>query len=260
MIVLKLTPEQQKANAELFEKRNPSIQYTKTDAAANEFVTITPEGRAVVEFAKRFAHEKHPVLITGESGTGKELVARILHGERSESAFRAINCAGITDTLFESELCGYEEGAFTGALKGGRRGMIEAAEGGTLFLDEIGDMPITQQVKLLRILQQREFYRVGGHVPIKAQCRFVFATNKDLGAAIAAGTFRADLFFRIYQLHVHIPALRERLDDVRLIAQHECQQLGMSYDDLPPIEQLRFEQGNVRQLKGEILRIFYGIQ
>lgn len=257
MIKLNLTPEQKAANAELFAKANPTIEYKQTDASADLFITITPAGEAVKRAARRFAPMKQPVLITGESGTGKELIAKILHGERPSSAFRAVNCAGITDTLFESELFGYEDGAFTGALKGGRRGMVEQASFGTLFLDEIGDMPMSQQVKLLRLLQQREFYRVGGNTPIKAECRFIFATNRDLGAAVSNGTFRADLFFRIYQLHIHIPSLRERPDDALLIAKAECDKLGMSFDDLPPMAELNFAQGNVRQLQGEILRAFY---
>lgn len=257
MIKLNLTDDQRKANADLFAKANPAVEYKQTAAAADAFITITPAGEAVKRAAKRFAAETHPVLITGESGTGKELIARILHGERMSSTFRAVNCAGITDTLFESELFGYEEGAFTGALKGGRHGMVEQAAGGTLFLDEIGDMPVSQQVKLLRLLQQREFYRVGGNVPIKATCRFIFATNRDLGEAVADGTFRADLFFRIYQLHIHIPSLRERPDDALLIAKAECDKLGMDFDDLPPMCDMQFEQGNVRQLQGEILRAFY---
>lgn len=258
MIKLNLTDEQKAANAAAFAKLHPDVEYKQTAAAADSFITITPSGKEVKKLAQRFAAMKHPVLITGESGTGKELIARILHGERPYQSFRAVNCAGITDTLFESELFGYEEGSFTGALKGGRRGMIEQAQDGTLFLDEIGDMPVSQQVKLLRVLQQREFYRVGGHSPIKAECRFVFATNCDLGQSVANGTFRADLFFRIYQLHIHIPSLAERPDDVLLIIKAECDKLGMDYDDLPcAAHELRYQEGNVRQLQGEVLRAFY---
>jgi transcriptional regulator with PAS, ATPase and Fis domain len=257
LIKLTLTDEQKKANAEAFARANPEAEYKQTDDAAHAFLTVTDSGREVVKFARRFSAMSEPVLITGESGTGKELIAKILHGERQKTTFRAVNCAGITDTLFESELFGYEEGSFTGALKGGRRGMIEQAAGGTLFLDEIGDMPTSQQVKLLRVLQEREFYRVGGHVPIKAECRFIFATNKDLGVAVADGTFRADLFFRIYRLHVHIPSLAERPDDVLLIVKSLCDKYGMDFGDLPPVHTLRYREGNVRQLEGEVLRAFY---
>lgn len=251
-----LTPEQREANARKFAERHP--QFTPLDAACNDFWTQSDNGREVVKFARRFSSERHNVLITGESGTGKELVAKILHGNRDPVSFRAVNCAGIPDTLFESELFGYEPGTFTGGLREGKRGMIEAAKDGTLFLDEMGELPMSQQVKLLRVLQENEFYRVGGNNPIKANCRFVFATNRDLGKAVADGTFRADLFFRIYILHVHIPPLRERPDDVILIAQKICADLGMDLSELTPLlSSLRYDQGNVRQLRGEIIRAFY---
>ena len=167
------------------------------------------------------------VLVTGESGTGKELVARALHSlsTRREGPFVAINCAAIPDALLESELFGHERGAFTGADRS-RAGKIELANGGTLFLDEIGDMPPALQAKLLRFLQEREVERVGSGKPIPVDVRVVCATNRDLSEAIREGTFRQDLYYRISEVCLHLPPLRERGTDVLLIARAFLEQFS----------------------------------
>src|SRR5262245_31044680 len=173
---------------------------------------------AVVE---KVANTPSTVLITGESGTGKELFARALHENSSRHAgpFIKINCAAIPKTLMESELFGYDKGAFTGAV-GAKPGRFELAHGGTLFLDEIGEIPVEMQVKLLRVLQESEFERVGGIKTIKVDVRLVTATNRDLQQEIGAGTFRDDLFYRLNVVPIHIPPLRERREDIPLLAEH----------------------------------------
>lgn len=171
------------------------------------------------EFISRVAPSEATVLIRGESGTGKEVVARAIHqrGPRSARPFVAINCAAIPETLFESELFGYEKGAFTGAA-GMRKGKLEAAEDGTLFLDEIGELAPAMQAKLLRVLQQKEFERVGGTHSIPFKARVVAATNKNLEQAIASGDFRRDLYYRLNVVSVTVPPLREHRDDIPLLA------------------------------------------
>jgi two-component system nitrogen regulation response regulator GlnG len=206
----------------------------------------------------RLAQSHATVLITGESGTGKELVARALHrhSPRAGKAFIAINTAAIPKDLLESELFGHERGAFTGA-QAMRRGRFEQAEGGTLFLDEIGDMAADLQTRLLRVLSDGHFYRVGGHQPLKANVRVIAATHQDLESRVREGTFREDLYHRLNVIRLRLPSLRERREDIPLLARHFLQksarELGveakrlaegaMSYlaaQDFP---------GNVRQLE-----------
>ena len=175
--------------------------------------------REVYQFVSRVAARESTVLIQGESGTGKELVARAIHNNshRAEKPFVAINCAAIVDTLLESELFGHEKGAFTGAF-GQKKGKLETAEGGTVFLDEVGELAATLQAKLLRVLQEREFERVGGTRPIKLNIRLVAATNVDLNEASRNGKFRQDLYYRLNVVSIVVPPLRERVDDIPLLA------------------------------------------
>ena len=206
----------------------------------------------------RLSRSNITVLINGESGTGKELVAEALHrhSPRSENAFIALNMAAIQRDLLESELFGHEKGAFTGA-QALRKGRFEQADGGTLFLDEIGDMPAELQTRLLRVLADGEFYRVGGHSPIKVDVRIIAATHQDLEARVEKGDFREDLFHRLNVIRIHIPALRERREDIGLLARYFLQsaanELGMetkSLDEesLAVLQKLEW-RGNVRQLQ-----------
>jgi DNA-binding NtrC family response regulator len=181
----------------------------------------SPAIKQIFAVVEKVANTPSTVLITGESGTGKELIARALHENSTRHAgpFIKINCAAIPKTLMESELFGYDKGAFTGAV-GAKPGRFELAHGGTLFLDEIGEIPVEMQVKLLRVLQESEFERVGGIKTIKVDVRLVTATNRDLLQEIAAGAFREDLFYRLNVVPIHIPPLRERREDIPLLADH----------------------------------------
>ncbi|KPK38785.1 MAG: nitrogen regulation protein NR(I) [Gammaproteobacteria bacterium SG8_47] len=192
--------------------------------AATETPEIIGEAAAMQEVFRaigRLSRSNITVLITGESGTGKELVARALHrhSPRAAKPFIALNTAAIPRDLLESELFGHERGAFTGA-QSSRRGRFEQADGGTLFLDEIGDMPAELQTRLLRVLSYGEFYRVGGHDPIKVDVRIIAATHQNLAERVEAGLFREDLFHRLNVIRVHMPSLRERREDIALLARH----------------------------------------
>ena len=180
-----------------------------------EVVRTSPVLQAVLARAAKVAPTDSTVLILGETGTGKELIARGIHkrSQRSTRAFVSVNCAAIPTSLVTSELFGHEKGAFTGAIQR-RLGRFELAEGGTLFLDEIGELPTETQVALLRVLQEREFERVGGTERIRANVRVIAATNRDLQATIAAGTFRNDLFYRLNVFPITLPPLRERKEDI----------------------------------------------
>ncbi|HTC45751.1 MAG TPA: sigma 54-interacting transcriptional regulator [Candidatus Aquilonibacter sp.] len=187
----------------------------------HEFVGDSSRMRAVYELIRRVAATDSTVLIQGESGTGKELVAHAVHNSssRADGPFVAVNCAAITETLLESELFGHEKGAFTGAVAQ-KKGKVELANGGTLFLDEIGEFAVALQAKLLRVLQEREFERVGGTHPMKIDVRFVAATNRGLLQAVEAGTFRRDLYHRLNVVSITLPALRERAEDIALLADY----------------------------------------
>ncbi|AZD02395.1 MULTISPECIES: propionate catabolism operon regulatory protein PrpR [Pseudomonas] len=183
--------------------------------------------REMLQMAKRFAASHSTILITGESGTGKELLAQGIHNEspRWQGPFVAINCAALPESLLESELFGYEEGAFSGSRKGGKPGLLEAAHRGTLFLDEIGDMPVSLQTRLLRVLQEREVLRLGSTEPIAIDVRIIAATHQDLRAAMEDGEFRTDLYYRLNILRLQTTPLRERPEDIALICQGISQRL-----------------------------------
>ncbi len=200
----------------------------------------------VLKLIGRVSRSDAPVLITGESGCGKEVVARAVHrfSPRSSKPFVAINCAAIPETLLESELFGHEKGAFTGAMQQ-RIGRFEQGNGGTLFLDEIGEMPIMVQSKLLRVLQEGEFSRVGGNQTLKSNVRIVAATNRDPEKSIAAGQFREDLYYRLNVVRIHIPPLRERVDDIMPLAEHFRKRIGRGRSG----PALRFSLGAMRVLQ-----------
>jgi len=219
--------------------------------------------REVYQFVSRVAARESTVLIQGESGTGKELVARAIHGNsgRANRPFMAINCAAIVDTLLESELFGHEKGAFTGAV-GQKKGKLEMAEGGTVFLDEVGELAAPLQAKLLRVLQEREFERVGGTRPIKLDIRLITATNRDLNDASRGGTFRQDLYYRLNVVSVELPPLRERAEDIPLLAAYftskYSEKVNRRVAGISPKARaclLRYPwPGNVRELENAIER------
>ncbi len=233
------------------------------DRVLGGIVTAAPEMIKVARMVERVATANVSVMLLGASGTGKELLAKGLHNAstRAEGAFVAINCAAIPENLLESELFGYEKGAFTGAVKT-QPGKIEMAEGGTLFLDEVGDIPLPLQVKLLRFLQERVIERVGGRKTIPVDVRIVCATHQDLDAMIAAGRFREDLFYRLAEIVVRIPGLKERPGDAVLLAQYFLTRFarengrdfkGLTPDAIAAISDWPWP-GNVRELENRMKR------
>ena len=231
--------------------------------APDEIVGASPAFQAAVELARRVAPSRSTVLVTGETGTGKELVAGIIHSlsPRAARAFVKVNCAALPETLLESELFGHERGAFTGADRQ-RIGRFEQADGGTLFLDEIGDMSPVTQAKLLRVLQDQEFFRLGGTRAIRTDVRIVAATNQDLERAIRAGRFREDLYYRLNVVAISLPPLRERPEDVEALAVHFLARFaadlgrprtGFSRAALARIREHPWP-GNVRELRNAVER------
>jgi two-component system, NtrC family, nitrogen regulation response regulator GlnG len=223
-----------------------------------EIIGEAPAMQEVFRAIGRLARSNITVLINGESGTGKELVAQALHrhSTRSEAPFIALNMAAIPRDLMESELFGHERGAFTGAQTR-REGRFEQADGGTLFLDEIGDMPSELQTRLLRVLADGEFYRVGGHEPVKVDVRIIAATHQNLESLVKSGAFREDLFHRLNVIRIHLPALRERREDIPLLMKHfldsAAKELAVEAKVLLPETEVILSQmewpGNVRQLE-----------
>ena len=224
----------------------------------------SPDTRACKEQVRRIARSNSNVLIIGESGVGKELFAHAIHLEspRRDAPFVRLNCAAIPETLLESELFGYVEGAFTGAKKGGQAGKFELAEGGTLFLDEIGDMPYAMQAKLLRVLQEREFERVGGKEIIRVNVRVISATNVELESLVQTGGFRRDLFYRLNVLSLKIGPLRERREDIPNLVYHFLGQIYQENGCYATISQeclaalARYSwPGNIRDLRNVVEKI-----
>ena len=223
-----------------------------------------PEMTEILRIAKRIAAFNTTVLITGETGTGKDVVANILHqfSDRRDKPFLKINCSAISENLFESELFGYEKGSFTGALRDGRAGYFEEANHGTLFLDEIGDMQLSSQVKLLRVLQSREVVRVGGSKAIPVDVRVILATNRNLRRLVERGLFREDLYYRINVVNFYVPPLRERQDSIFPLAQSFLQQysekFGVQKCFSPDAKTALLEYswpGNIREMENIIQRL-----
>ena len=231
---------------------------------APDMIGNSPAIHQVLRTAQNVINHTIPILITGETGTGKELVARVLHysGKRKNGQFVAVNCAAFSRELLESELFGHERGSFTGAMQL-KKGVFEQAQNGTLFLDEIGEMPLEMQAKLLRVLQDGEYRRIGGTQTLTTNARVILATNRNIEEMVSKGTFREDLFYRIKVVDIPIPALRERSEDIPLLATAFLQQamvgsgkrfLGFTHEALEVLKNYSWP-GNVRQLKSEIERI-----
>ncbi|MEZ4599895.1 MAG: sigma-54 dependent transcriptional regulator [Syntrophotaleaceae bacterium] len=224
-------------------------------------VGSSPQLQKVLEMVKKLAIRDTSVLITGESGTGKELVAQAIHynSQRRDRKYLAINCGALPESVLESELFGYKKGAFTGANEN-RKGLLEEADGGTLFLDEVGNLPLNVQKTLLRFLQEQEFRRIGDNASIKVNVRIISATNADLEKGCKTGEFREDLFYRLNVVNIHMPPLRERRDDILLLAAHfireQNQQFGTQVKGFTPEASKAIHEyfwpGNIRQLKNVI--------
>jgi len=244
-------------------KRQVECLRTEVGTRYAEIIGTSPKTKAVVELAKRAANSDASVLLLGESGTGKELLARSIHqwSPRRAMPFVVINCVALTETLLENELFGHEKGAYTGADRL-QKGKVEMADGGTIFLDEIGDMPPGLQAKLLRILQDHEFNRVGGARLVRVNIRIIAATNKDLKQAVKAGSFREDLYFRLNVVNLTLPPLRERPEDIPQLAEfflkrhaQDAKKPHMRLTD-EAIAALRDYSwpGNIRELENTIAR------
>jgi transcriptional regulator with PAS, ATPase and Fis domain len=231
----------------------------------NNIVSADRRMQKVLELMRRIAPSDINVLITGETGTGKELIARAIHQNslRSDARFVAVNCSAIPETLLEGELFGYEKGAFTGAISA-KKGLIEIASGGTLFLDEIGDLPPIIQVKLLRVLQEREILQIGSTTPVKVDIRLVTATNHNLEELTQEGNFRSDLFYRVNTVQINLPALRERREDIPILTKYFINRLnrnnGKQINKISEEVNKRFISydwpGNIRELENIIERAF----
>lgn len=235
----------------------------------DDMVAQSPAMQRILELIVRVSQVDSTVLITGQSGVGKEVVAKKIHSlsKRKDKSLIKINCGAIPENLLESELFGYEGGAFTGAKREGKPGMIELASGGTLFLDEIGELPFSLQVKLLRALQDWEIYRVGGVKPIPVDVRIIAATNKDLVEMVQKGTFRQDLFYRLNVLNIRIPSLKERREDLPPLLHSILLKYNNKYNREKRLTQdvvnilLNYEwPGNIREVENLIERLVIMVQ
>jgi transcriptional regulator with PAS, ATPase and Fis domain len=248
------------------------VNYYKTKAGKNikskyyfsNLIGKSPSFTAVKKLAERVSDSQSAVLLLGESGTGKELFASAIHNNSTRASFPfvPINCASIPEHLLESELFGYDEGAFTGAKKGGKKGQFQMANRGTIFLDEIGDMPLAMQSKLLRVLQEREILPVGAQKSIPVDVRIIAATHRDLESMVEEGTFRQDLYYRLNVIKIEIPPLRDRRGDIELISMHLLEKLErkfyrkglkLSTEVIERLNQHKW-QGNIRELENVLER------
>lgn len=258
-ILINRIKEEQIIHQEIEELKKEATEGINFDS----FIATSSKMKEIIGLIPRISRADSPVLILGESGTGKELVARLIHNTslRKDSRFVAISCAALPETLIESELFGYERGAFSGAEKR-KLGKFEMADGGTLFLDEIGDLPVTVQVKLLRVLEEFTFERLGSNIPIKVDVRLICATNQNLKKKIGEGTFREDLYYRLNVITIRLPPLRERREDIKPLALYFLKKFsekgnkkieGISKEALNRL--VRYDwPGNVRELENTIER------
>ena len=250
-------------NSTLRQQLQTVQQQLDVPGACDQLIGSSPQMQRVYQLVHRVTNLNASVLVTGESGTGKELIARAIHnlGARANRPFVAVSCGAIPESLIEAELFGHEKGAFTGTV-GAREGYFEQAADGTLFLDEIGDLSLFTQVKLLRVLQQMEFSRLGSNKLIPLRARLIFATHQDLGKLVAEGKFRQDLFYRINVMQIEAPPLQERSEDIPRIARHFLRQYGQLFQK--PMEDIERDAvillqsyqwpGNVRELENVMQR------
>lgn len=263
--------ETTKLKTELRQVKKQSDQYKQEldrmknkDLLFNRLIYCSPKMEQIMEHVTKISHFSSTVLITGESGVGKELIAQAIHqsGSRSNQPFLKLNCGAIPENLLESELFGYSKGSFTGADKNGKVGYFQKADQGILFLDEIGEMPVSLQVKLLRVLQEQEVVPIGSTTPIPINVQIVAATNKRLEKMVQEGTFREDLYYRLNVIPIHVPPLRERTKDIPLLAYHFLQRLNEKYNknyhftpDALDLLEVYSWPGNIRELQNMIERL-----
>ena len=249
------------------------VQYQQTidaDTARDQLlqdediITCSLPMTRAIDLALRVAGTSSSILLSGESGVGKSLFARLIHrtSDRKDRPFLQINCGAIPEALIEAELFGYEAGSFTGADRRGKIGLFESADGGTIFLDEVSELPLHLQSKLLGVLQEREFLRIGGRAPTRVDVRLIAASNKNLAELAAAGTFREDLYYRLNVVPIHLPSLRERRDDIPLLIRYFADRYNrkyQTYKEFAPglVEELRQRpwRGNIRELENLVERL-----
>ncbi|HKE21373.1 MAG TPA: sigma-54-dependent Fis family transcriptional regulator [Bryobacteraceae bacterium] len=258
-----LVGELRRSQDELVEQNAHLWREVESKYSSHGIIGTGPRIQQVVRLIERIRDSLVSVLITGESGTGKEMAARAIHytSQRARRPFVALNCAALPEALVESELFGIEKGVATGVQS--RVGQFEKANGGTLFLDEIGDLSLTAQAKILRVLQERVLERVGGRTTVAVDVRVLAATNKDLESEIAKATFREDLYYRIKVIHIHMPPLREIREEIPLLANHflreYCRETGRAAMEISPVVLRRLAvapwPGNIRQLRNEVMRL-----
>lgn len=249
----------------LYDKNNCAIIPNDFNEYKTEnIITTNDKMKDIINICLRISKSEAPILITGDSGVGKELLSELIHknSNRKNEAFVKINCAAITDNLKESEFFGYEPGSFTGASRFGKKGLIEQSQNGTLFMDEIGEMPLSLQSTLLRVMQDGKFIRVGGYKEIKSNLRIICATNKNMQHLVKEGIFRNDLYFRLNVIPITLPPLSERKDDIPLLAMYFTNYFNIHYNTSKKISKNVIEslfyrnwQGNVRELKNTIERL-----
>jgi PAS domain S-box-containing protein len=232
--------------------------------AEEDIITCSDRMMEIIDLALRVAVTDSTILLTGESGVGKSLLAKMIHrtSERKDKPLLQINCSAIPETLIESELFGYEAGAFTGADRKGKPGLFEMADGGTVFLDEISELPLHIQSKLLGVIQDREFYKVGGRRVRQVDVRLIAATNRDIGQLITQGQFREDLFYRLNVVPIHIPPLRDRQGDIPVLIQHFAEKYNRKYKSYKRFTESLVQhlaalpwKGNIRELENVVERI-----
>lgn len=246
------------------EDRKDQSNLPYTYSPGNMVPSNSPLVKKMIDNCLKVANHDTTILITGESGVGKEVVARLIHraGNRMNGELLCVNCACIPENLLEAELFGYEDGAFTGAKKGGKIGLFQVAHGGTVFLDEIGELPTALQVKLLRVIQEKQMYRIGGSTPISINVRIIAATNKNLRLQVKKGLFREDLYYRLNVIPIMIPPLRERPEDISPLSKYFIdkynQEMGfqktLTQQAISLLEQYSWP-GNIRQLENFIQRV-----
>ncbi len=260
---LKLNEELLEKERQWEEEKKVLTEELKRNISMEGVVGVSEKINTLLEMVKKVAQTDSTVLILGESGTGKSLIAKKIHilSDRKENPFITINCAAIPENLLEAELFGYEKGAFTGAVSR-KKGKFELADGGTVFLDEIGDMPLSLQAKLLRVLQDKEVERLGGDKTIKVDVRIIAATNKNLEELVREGKFREDLYYRLNVVPIHLPPLRERKEDIPLLAEHFLEKFNRKYSKSvrlsPEAVRALMEypwHGNVRELENIVERL-----
>jgi TyrR family helix-turn-helix protein len=256
--------EELKKYYELTDRYVTELKQLRARELATDLVSCSPSMKKVVDMAVQASQADATVLISGETGTGKEIVARIIHrsGQRKDNPFISVNCAALPESLLEAELFGYESGAFTGAHSRGKMGLFEAAQGGILFLDEVAELSESMQAKLLRAIQEKRVRRIGGTQEIELDVRLVAATNKDLRQRAEQGEFREDLFYRLNVIHISIPPLRRRREDIPLLAEHFLNTFNRKYGTRKELSRNTTEAllqyhwpGNVRELENIVERL-----